>query len=179
MTANALQGDREKALAAGMDDYVAKPVKAEELGEILQRWLSSEEPANGAEDEAIPTSENGDKERALDPAVLESLAELDQDGESGIVAELAGMFLEDAESRLETLRKAVSEDDANSVRDAAHALKGSSGNLGAWQIQEVCSELQEIGESGNLDRTSELLEQLAAALDSARPELLALKERSG
>ena len=174
MTANALQGDREKALAAGMDDYVAKPVRAQELGEALRRWVSVEgESATGADEE---NSDGGNA--MLDPIVLAGLEELEEDGEESIVAELAGMFLEDAASRIEELREAVDEGDANSVREAAHALKGSSGNMGVHEMEEPCAKLQEAGESGDLKNASALLEQLEAAFGRARPELDVLTKKS-
>ena len=169
MTANALQGDRERALEAGMDDYVAKPVRAGELEEVLQRWVSVEEDGVGA------SGENGN-ENALDPAVLESLGDLAEAGEDSLVAELAGMFLEGADFYVDTLRKAVEEDDANSVREAAHALKSSSGSIGAYRVRETCTRLQEVAESRELNRAPELLERLEKELERARPELVALQE---
>ena len=170
MTANALQGDREQALSAGMDDYISKPVKANELGEVLLRWISSRGEAS-TEDDVV--HENGD--RALDPVVLEGLADLD-DGEESIVAELAGIFLEDASSRIEILREAVEKDDADSISKTAHTLKGSSGNMGAHRIQALCTKLQEAGESGNLAAAPGLIERIEAEFDRARPELAELTE---
>ncbi len=182
MTANALQGDREKALEAGMDDYIAKPVKAGDLGEVLGRWVSVEEVTSTASGATGATHGNGDGssngDRALDPAVLESLGDLDDDGEESIVAELAGMFLENAFSRIETLQEAVEKGDANSVRETAHALKGSSGNMGAHKMHDLCTKLQEAGESGDLTETPAILEQLEAEFGRARPELTALTEKS-
>ncbi|MGB3681618.1 MAG: PAS domain S-box protein [Rubrobacteraceae bacterium] len=176
LTANALQGDREKALAAGMDDYVAKPVKAGELDGLLKRWVSveeAEEPA-GESGGAGLTGANGNDNPVLDPLVLENLAELDEDGEESLVSELADMFLEGAGSHLDTLRRAVEEDDANSVREAAHTLKGSSGSIGASRIQEVCGRLQEIAESEGLHEAPDLLERLEREFEGARSELKAL-----
>lgn len=176
MTANALRGDREKALEAGMDDYIAKPIKAEELGETLRRWIP-EESATKENDPGL-AHENGSGAGPLDPAVLAGLEELEEDGEQSIVAELADMFLEDATSRIGTLRKAVEEGSAEDVQKLAHSLKGSSGNMGARRMQDICTELQEIGESGDLTNAPELLEQLEVEFDRVRPELNVLKERS-
>ena len=170
MTANALQGDREKALEAGMDDYIAKPVRTGELREVLQRWVSVEEEPDG---------ENSNGSAILDPSVLENLKDLDEDGEQSLIGELAGIFLEDAGSHLDTLRKAIDEGDANSVKEASHALKGSSGSIGAYRVQEACVSLQEAAESEELRQTLELLGQLEKELERARPELVALREASG
>ena len=187
MTANALQGDREKALEAGMDDYIAKPVKAGEIGEILQRWVSVEEDSgNDAEvegpDGAKDVSVNGGGAavpNALDPTTLENLADLEEDGEQSLMAELAGMFLEGTQSCLVTLREAVDGNDAKSVREAAHTLKGSSGSIGATRMQEVCERLQESAEAGDLREAPRLLGRLEEELERARPELVALKEAAG
>ena len=176
MTANALQGDREKALEAGMDDYVAKPVRANELEEALHRWTSIAEP--GIEENGVQDVKNGNGSAVLDPDVLRSLEELEEDGEPSLLAELAGMFLQDADLRIRTLHKAVEENDANSVREASHALKGSSGNLGAWRIQEVCDLLQKTAESEEMCQVPELLRRLEEELERTRPEFATLKERA-
>jgi len=108
MTANAMQGDREKALEAGMDDYVPKPVKLEELGAVLNRWIPEEAsgraapptpPEAGAQEEEEDMVEN-----TLDPDVLAGLREL---GGSEMLSELAQLFFDDASSGLAVLRGAV------------------------------------------------------------------------
>jgi two-component system, sensor histidine kinase and response regulator len=150
MTANAMQGDREKAIEAGMDDYVSKPVKAEDLGAVLERWVS-ETPA---------PEEDNPQEAPLDHDVLAGLRGLQGDDETDIVAELAGMFLDDARSGLQALEEAVEEGDAPAVERVAHTLKGSSGNMGARRMSDLCAQLEDAGAAGDFALSTELLERL-------------------
>jgi CheY-like chemotaxis protein len=168
MTANAMQGDREKALAAGMDDYLAKPVRQEELDEVLGRWVSREDGAvvgDGAPEAQETPAENGS---VLDPEVLANLRDL---GDAELLAELAGMFLDDASSRLQELREAIGAGDAAGVERVAHTLKGSSGNMGATRMSAICAELQDVGGSGDLSRAAGLLEGLEEEFGRVRPAL--------
>jgi PAS domain S-box-containing protein len=171
MTANALAGDRERALEAGMDDYLPKPVTTEELDAALKRWISGE-PAVKPDGE--PPKEESDGGELLDAAVLAGLREL---GDADLVADLAGMFLGDAESRLATLREALEGGDAEALERTAHTLKGSSGNMGATRMAAICAELQEIGASGDLGRVPELLARLEEEFWRVRPALEAEASR--
>ena len=164
MTANAMAGDRQRALEAGMDDYVPKPVNAEELDAVLKRWISGG-PAPKPDGEP-PESDGGGE--PVDAAVLAGLREL---GDAELVADLAGMFIGDAESRLAALREAVESGDAGSVERAAHTLKGSSGNMGATRMAAVCAELEEAGASRDLGRVPELLDRLEEEFGRVRPAL--------
>ena len=167
MTAGALEGEREEALSAGMDDYVAKPVKAEELDRVLARWTSRDDPTPGTPGDR----DDPDAAPPLDPAVLETLRSLQEEGEPDLFAELAGMFLDDAALQLEGLREALGEADAKKVRGISHALKGSAGNMGAARVSEVCAELEMAGESGDLAAAPGLLGRLEEELSFARPAL--------
>ncbi|HLL41163.1 MAG TPA: Hpt domain-containing protein, partial [Rubrobacteraceae bacterium] len=161
MTANAMQGDREKALEARMDDYVPKPVKAEELGAVLERWISEldEDKATvSAAGDSSATRENS--EDPLDQRVLASLRELQQEGEPDILNELIELFLADVPSQLVVLKDTLEAGDAHSVERIAHTLKGSSANMGAARMTTICSELQDVGASGDPSRAPELLERL-------------------
>ena len=181
MTANALEGDREKALAAGMDDYVSKPVKPAQLSEILERWTADAKDAElppegaGAAHEADANGHTG-PEDPLDPDVLAGLREL---GDAELLAELVELFVDDTPSRILALGDALEKDDAEAVERVAHTLKGSCGNMGAWRMAEICENLQEMGGSGDLSGASELVEQLEAEFGRARQALEAelTKER--
>jgi two-component system, sensor histidine kinase and response regulator len=152
MTANAMQGDREKALEVGMDDYVAKPVKAEELEAVLERWVSKADEDKATVFEAGDGSAVGEdsEEDPLDQSVLAGLRELQEEGEPDILKEMVELFLTDVPPHLAALRGAVEAGDAHSVEQIAHTLKGSCGNMGAKRIEALCTELEEIGRSGDL-----------------------------
>src|SRR3712207_5504000 len=171
MTANAMQGDRENALSAGMDDYVSKPVKPEELEAALGRWVPSEEGSaeTAADGDEINAANSEEAESTpLDEGVIENLLDL---GGSEMLVELSEMYLEDARSGLAVLRKAAEEGDAPSVERAAHTLKGASGNMGALGMARTCAELEEAGGSGDLSRAPELLAQLDAEFGRVRQAL--------
>jgi CheY-like chemotaxis protein len=169
MTANAMQGDRERALEAGMDDYVPKPVKREELEMIMQRWL----PGEGAG--ATITEGSGElpaateaTEGPLDREVIESLREL---GGSEMLSELGQMYLDNARSGLATLQKALEEGDASTVQRVAHTLRGSSSNMGAKRMASLLAKLQDGGAYQIISDGPELLERLEAEFERVRPAL--------
>lgn len=151
MTANALQGDQEKCLAAGMDGYMSKPVRIEKLAEVLRQW-----------------------DTALDTFILKNLRDLAGPETPGFVAELADTYLNDLPQRLEAIRAAVNGRNAGALTQAAHALKGSSGNIGARRIQKLCLLLEEAGRSGSLQETTELLPALEEETNLARAALESL-----
>ena len=155
MTADAMQGDREKALSAGMDDYIAKPVRHEELEAVLGRWITQPE-------QAPPT---------LDLAVLESRRGPQEDGEPDKLARIVGLFIDDVPLRLEELRLAADRGEAQIVEETAHMLKGGSGYMGAVHMAEICGEIQALGASGDLSHAPELLDALEAEFKRIRPAL--------
>ncbi|HET7032214.1 MAG TPA: response regulator, partial [Casimicrobiaceae bacterium] len=149
LTANALAGDRERCLTAGMDDYLPKPFTRKELLALVRRWVDRESSASdrrGAATRTAPgiTSVIGARagSPALDPAVLASLRSLDSEGGDTLVARLARLFREDAQLRREQLRRAYDESNAELLRSAAHAFKSSSANMGARALAELCRKIE-------------------------------------
>ena len=170
MTADAMQGDRERALAAGMDDYIAKPVKHEELEAVLGRWIPQpeQEPPAHTRDEDSGTAEDTP---ALDLSVLESRRGPQRDEEPDKLARIVGLFIEDVPLRLDELRQALERGEAQKVEETAHMLKGGSGYMGAVQMAQICAGIQGLGASGELSRAPQLLDDLEAEFKRIRPAL--------
>ncbi|XZO00664.1 MAG: response regulator [Microcoleus sp.] len=159
MTANAMQGDREKCMAAGMDDYITKPVRREELALALSKC----QPLNRDGVTAVNQSKNGSISRKLESGygtgssivktenvspidfqILQKLSELDDDDDPNFLADLINIYLLDAPRHLEAMKEAIFSGDADSLKLASHTLKSSSSNLGAVSFSEVCKELESI-----------------------------------
>jgi len=156
MTANALEGEREKCLDAGMDDYLSKPVKAEVLGRKLEQWTKPiAEPCAGERSTgANVVVDNG--ELSLDLSVLTGLRQFQEPGKPDLVGELIDLFLEDTAVHLKVLREAVAKKNGKEVRRVAHLLKGSSANIGAGPMAALYESLEKT-EFTNGDSDSLLL----------------------
>jgi PAS domain S-box-containing protein len=172
MTAGAMQGDRERCLAAGMDDYVAKPVRAEDLDAVLARWLSREPaaPADGSPAAA-------EAEGSVDPVVLAQLGDRAQGGDPAFLAEVVALYLEQTPRHLAALRGAVEHQDANTLTRAAHTLRGSSASLGAVRMRALSERLEAIGKAGATDGAAELVAALDAEFARVRHLLESERER--
>ena len=140
MTANAMKGDREKCLEAGMDDYIAKPVKPEILEEMVLRWLPK--PSTGLEESFAG---------CLDEQVLQDLESLGDEEQPDFLQVVIQQFLDDQTKHMTAVATAIEEKDPMALRKAAHSLKGSSYNVGARSLANSAMELEQLGAAGGLD----------------------------
>jgi two-component system sensor histidine kinase/response regulator len=131
MTAGALVGDRERCLAAGMDDYVSKPVKLSELDRVLSRWRPAVEP--------VPWLD------VIDGDQLESLRALDG-GDGTFLSALVDSFLTSSTGALRALAEAAEAGDATALAAEAHRFKGEAATLGASALAAVCGQLEKLGD---------------------------------
>jgi diguanylate cyclase (GGDEF)-like protein len=159
MTANVTGADVEKCLAAGMDDHLPKPVTLDALRGKLRRWLPPFLTASlgGQPDEAAVAGEPEDG-AALDPAVVARL----RDALGGALGEAILPFLEDVPLHLQTMRAALLERNAGRLRQAAHVLKGSAGNLGAAKLSRLARDVQDCAERVDLVGAEPLVDALQA-----------------
>jgi signal transduction histidine kinase/DNA-binding response OmpR family regulator/HPt (histidine-containing phosphotransfer) domain-containing protein len=192
MTANAMQGDREKCLEVGMNDHIPKPVDPRVLAETIERWLRSravelelehEEEVDVAEarggngeaarrSDAAPGGEGADVARDA-PAVFDKQALLDRVmGDEELARELVEVFLEDTPQQLDTLRDALLAGDAAIVRRQAHTIKGSAGNVSAIGLQQAALQLEQACRSEDLQGADSLLSTLDEQLEHLRASLV-------
>jgi FixJ family two-component response regulator len=141
MTANALHGARESYIAAGMDDFVAKPVQIAELVAALRRAAAARSRSAATEPPALAGVEPAEVAPPLEREAFESLQRVMGGADSAAFAELVCDFLESARSGVETMRAALHGGDAEALSRAAHSLKGMSATFGAFALVQRCEEV--------------------------------------
>ena len=164
ITANALDGDRDACLAAGMNDYLSKPFTRPQLIDILQRWL----PLSAAADKlpVAPTPTIAPTKSILDPTALRKIRDLQRGGAPDILAKVATLYRENSPRLFSEMRAAVKANDAAKLRMAAHTLKSSSASLGAARCAALCGELEALGSTTNLSIVPAKIEGLGLELES-------------
>ncbi len=176
MTANAMAGDRQRCIDAGMDDYLAKPVARDQLEACLRRWLPTGIALSPNPAAAAATSP-ADAEAArpvapsfpvLDHSMLEELREIAGDETSRIIS----LFLEDAPRLIASLEKGAAVPDLDAMRDAAHTLKSSSANVGAMALSAAAKRVELGARAAKLDRPAVAVALVIAEYARARMALL-------
>ena len=175
VTASDSASDRQRCLAAGMDDYVTKPVSLRSLTEVLARWAPDGSTAAG--DEPVGFSSPPvplQPALTLDPEVVGQLARLGESVGDDLMAQLAVVFLNDADARIASLHEALDTEDAAAVVQAAHSLRGASAHLGALALTHLCGTMSSAGKTGDLSGGGGMLEAIEAELERVRSALDAL-----
>ena len=159
MTANAMKGDREICLQAGMDDYMTKPISREKLAEIINRNLNHDERNN-----SLRHSSDNKQEHALD-INLDQLKDLFGDDNETII-EILNLFKQSMQKLLlEQMPRALRNQDAETMKQLAHELKGAAANIGGDDMAKVCAKIEEQAEAGEWEMVKTNMKPLDKAYD--------------
>ena len=168
LTANALDEDRQKCLDAGMDDFVSKPFKRQELIDALTRWAGDPKPVC----EQAEVSVDNKPDTVIDPEALQQIAQLDPDSGDALVCQIIDSYIETASDLVAELAVACKNLNAAEIARIAHALKSSSANVGAIRLSDLCSRIELQARDGDAETASGELAQTTNEYDAVSAELM-------
>jgi len=205
ITANALQGDRESCLAAGMDDYLSKPFTQQALGQTIGRWIALPRVAPApqdapAPDAPVPASLPAEPETPDVPALamaapaaaatgapaqeslinrhaLENIRALSASNGDALLERVLQAYLEDTPTHLRTIKSAIDSGSTVQIRKAAHSLKSSSANVGADALAQRCREMEQLGRNDTTAGAAALLDDMERSFQAVRQALGAILEK--
>jgi len=175
LTANAVKGDRDKCLSAGMDDYLTKPIHMDRLIGVLSKLVKGAKggagdlAASSASEAAVPLTVAAPAGAAaggsggIDPVDVEAVLERCM-GDMKVLEKVLGKFEEHLPETVKQLRSAVEEGEAKSVVRLAHAIKGAAANASAAKLQTLAAEIEQVAEFASLEKLRSQAESLAAEM---------------
>ncbi|MPV57188.1 hybrid sensor histidine kinase/response regulator [Burkholderia sp. HI2761] len=188
LTANALSGDRERCLAAGMDDYLGKPFRRDALLQVLARHVGGAACAAASGSDAAPTgagvetnpeaggeaaADPDDDASVIDRKALDALRALQRPGRPDILTRIIDQFTADAPRLIRDMHAAVEAGDPDALKLAAHTLKSSSANVGAHLLSARCREIERLARAADVRAAAELVAGTDAEFGHAHAALIA------
>ncbi|MCD6288824.1 MAG: response regulator, partial [Candidatus Hydrogenedentes bacterium] len=172
MTAHALQGDREKCIDAGMNDYIPKPINAKDLARIIDSFT---ENASGVHIKTASSGRLSTADTVFDrAALLERVADDEE-----LMREILNVFMQDVPRLIDDVKNAIKEGNPESVRRGAHTLKGASGSAGATALQRLAKKIEDAGADDNIERATRLAESLDETFETFKKVVLQTVENGG
>ena len=159
LTASTLQSDSKRREAASMDDYIAVPIDAQSMAAVINRWDKKD---------AIPSSF---KLTAIDRNMIRSIQTIAGDDNTALLNELIELFLGSTPPRIQEMEKALKEQAPSNLYRPAHSLKGSSGQMGAVRMQQICGALETLAQAETLSGVGALIEELKTEFERASQDL--------
>ena len=181
LTANAMESDQKRCLAAGMDDFLSKPFSRDAIMRKLLRWSGDAAPAGNSDDQrdsiTLPLAYGPAAKEAsvLDRKMLDGIRELQiKSGKSGLLEAIVKLYLDTSPNYISQIRQAIANGDAQALKIAAHTLKASSDNLGAQQVAQLCQWLEANAHDHALPEAAAAaaLNNLTSKFDAARLSLV-------
>jgi PAS domain S-box-containing protein len=163
-TANAMSGDREKCLAAAMNGYLSKPLRADTLEQAIEEWTCGPRAAIEPSlppplPETVSTAAGFDREGLLERVM----------GNRELACRIVRGFVKDMPGQIALLAQAVSEGDSKQVRLLAHSIKGAAASVGGLDMRQAAWKLEQQGSAGDLTTAADALPELSASFESVRP----------